>query len=98
MNELRALACLVKHKAHIVRWRGYDSKENGGWKYSKCIWCGATPEWLEDNNSFPFYNTDGTGVYRITEAVKTGKARTRQFRLSYLKRFGLTWPQVRDAK
>ena len=106
MNELRALACLIRHKAHVVHW---TTGRLGGWSASKCIWCGGSPQNFEDLGSYPFMNVDADfrGVSLITGKRSTPKIirpGTRQpffHRMvthRYLKRFGLTWPQVRDAK
>lgn len=102
MNELRALACLVQHKAHVIHW-----KDSLGWIESRCIFCHSTPQVLEKQLSYPFINVSAkccTVIYsklkkpRLLKDGHTQNFYWRQFTHVYLERFGLTWPQVRDAK
>lgn len=99
MNELRALACLVKHKAHAVQW-----VDNGWQSMSRCIWCKGTPKEFEELSSYPFMNVDAQKddvvvFYRLRRKPRNGQRFVLEVKThAYLKRFGLTWLQVRDAK
>lgn len=101
---LKFQACLVQHKAHIVKW---TEGRLGGWVASRCIHCGGSPQDFERASSYPFLNVHSQGVDKIYAKLKRKRSlghgeeqwfhHHRFIGHRYLKRFGLSWPQIRDA-
>lgn len=46
-ESFKAWVCKAHHKVHYIKWEHW-------WSASFCLWCGNTPEWLEENGHFPF--------------------------------------------
>ena len=98
-HPLRIIACLTRHHAHIVRWRSTVFTPPGGWMYSRCVWCRATPDQLEQAGSFPFFNVDSSGAHCIggvTTTTEGCKHNGRFYPLSFLAAYGLTWGEIKD--